>query len=97
MYRAASTSQRQLENERAAVCNSHASRLTAIVADTSDVDLRTRVKLLTDQFVSQMCLGTPAPVELGEADRCWAETGKESCYRPVAEKLQPVFVGRGWK
>lgn len=87
----------QLEHERDAICNSRASRLSSIIADESDLGLRTQIRSLVDQFVSHMCLGTYDPVNFNEADRCWVQTGNEECYRPVAVMLQPLYAARGWR
>ena len=97
LYRSTSAAMDKLEAERAAICNTRASRLTSLVADKSDLDLRLQVKPLADQFVSKMCLGTPTPVNIDDANRCWADTGSESCYRVIAEKLQPLYAARGWR
>lgn len=97
MYRSAVAGRAQLEHERDAICNSRASRLSSIIADESDLGLRTQIRSLVDQFVSHMCLGTYDPVNFNEADRCWVQTGNEGCYRPVAVMLQPLYAARGWR
>lgn len=95
LYRGASSRQAQLESEKASICNSHASRLATILADGTD--LRAQLRPIADQFISQMCLGTPTPLGTDNGNVCWVETGKDSCFRPVGEKLLPMYSARGWK
>jgi hypothetical protein len=97
MYRRKATELAHVQTERALVCKARAWRLTSILAEKVSNDLRAQVLPLTEPTVSMMCLGTDNPVDIREASACWAETGKDLCYRPVVEKLQPLYASAGWR
>lgn len=83
-----------LENEKAAICLSRTSRLSDLVSD--GLDIRARTKVLADRFVSQLCLGTYAPVDLAGPDGCWVENGTDDCYRAAAKELLGLYRSHGW-
>lgn len=96
-YRRLSTAHEMMSADRAALCRSRASLLKTLADDKPQLDMRHQVKKVTDQFVSQICLGERMPVPIDTANDCWVKTQADSCYFGYVEKLLPLYQARGWR
>lgn len=68
----------------------------AHVANFDDaIELRAKmVHRFLNAGISELCLGSEAPIDIDDASLCWIRTGRSSCYLLAAKELSGRYRAR---